>query len=118
MVFQILAKFNRTHLPSLLDPKCEDEDMEGRTANEEPAPYPGKSKIHISWEIFHKLFGAEILACSFWQIDAGLILYDSKYPESDALSLDRKIFWYLIGTWGAVVASGLVWTKNIKKNGK
>ena len=33
------------------------------------------------------------MACSFWHTDAGLILYDMQYTESDALSLDMKIFW-------------------------
>ena len=33
------------------------------------------------------------MACSFWHTDAGLILYAMQYTESDALSLDMKIFW-------------------------
>ena len=109
VVFQVLAEFNRPHLPPLPDTKREDEDMEGGTANEEPAPSPGKSKIHIAWEILHRLFGAALMACPFWKINAGLILYDRQYPESDVLSLDRKIFWSCIGIWGAVVVSDLVW---------
>ena len=51
------------------------------------------------------------MACSFWSIDVGMILHDRLYPESDTLSLDRKIFWYWIGIWVAVVVSVMVWTK-------
>jgi len=117
VIFQVLAAYNRPHLPPAPEPKREDDEMEGGTANEEPVPSPGKSKIRISWEILHRLFGAALMACSFWQIDAGLILYDTKYPESDALVLGRKIFWSWIGIWGAVVMSGLVWKKINKKSG-
>ena len=51
VVFQVLAEFNRPHLPPLPDPKREDEDMEGGKSNEGPSPSPGKSNIHIAWEI-------------------------------------------------------------------
>ena len=118
VVFQVLAAFKRPHLSPHPDSKCEDENMELGTANEEPAPLPGKSKICIAWEILHRIFGTALMACSLWQIDYELIIYDRRYPESDSLSLGRKIFWYLIGIWGAVVVSGLVWTKVIKKSGK
>ena len=58
------------------------------------------------------------MAYSFCQIYARLILYDRQYLESDALSLERKIFWSWIGLGGVVVVSGLVWTKNYKKSEK
>ena len=118
VVFQDLEEFNRPHLPPLPDTKYEDGEMEVGKANEEPAPSSGKSKIHIAWEILHRIFGAELMAGSFWNIDAGIILYDRQKPESDALSLDRKIFWSWIGIWGAVVVSGMVWTEYIKNSGK
>ena len=76
VVFQVLAEFNRPHLPPLPDTKREDDEMGGGTANKEPAPYPVKSKIRIPWEILHRFFVAALLACSFCNIDAGLILYD------------------------------------------
>ena len=47
MVFQVLAEFNRPHLPPIPDTNSEDEEMEGGTANEEPALFPVNSKIHI-----------------------------------------------------------------------
>ena len=51
---------------------------------------PGKYNICIAWEILHILFGTALTACSFWKIDAGMILYDREHPEYDTLSLDRK----------------------------
>ena len=48
VVFQVLAEFNRPHLPPLPDTKHKDEEMEVGTANEESAPSPGKSKIRIA----------------------------------------------------------------------
>ena len=113
-----MAEFNRPHLPPLPDTKHEDGDMKGGKANEEPAPSSGKSNICIAWEILSRLFGAALMDCSFWNIDDGIILYDRQYPESDTLSLDRKIFWSWIGIWGAVVVSGMVWTEYIKNSGK
>ena len=118
VVFQVLVEFNRPHLPPLPDTNTEDEDMEGGTSNEDPEPSPGKSKICIAWEIRNRILGAEIMVCCFCQIDAGLILYENQYPESDVLSLGRNIFWSWIGIWGAVVLSFLAWTRNINKNGK
>ena len=100
VIFQVLSEFNRPHLPPPPDPKSEDQEMEGGTANEEPAPPLGKSKIHIAWEILHRIFCASIMACSFWEIDYEVILYDKQYPEYDALSLGSKIFWSWIGIWG------------------
>ena len=80
-----MEEFNGSRLPPLPDTKREDKYMEGGTANEEPAPLPVKSKICIAWEILHRIFGEALMACSFWKIGAGLILYDRQYPESDAL---------------------------------
>ena len=100
VVFQVLATFNRPYLPPPPDPKRKDEEMEERTANKETFPSPEKSKIYISWEIFHRIFGAAFKDFSFWKIDAGLILYGRQYSESDALSLGRKIFCSWVGVWG------------------
>ena len=72
------------------------------------APSTEKFKIRIAWEITHKMFCTELMAYSFWKIGAGMILYARQYPESNAISLDRKILWSWIGIWGAVVVSGLV----------
>ena len=66
VVSQVLAEFNSPRLPPLPYPKCEDEEMEGLTASEEPAPSPGKSKICIAWEILHRLFGASLMDFSLW----------------------------------------------------
>ena len=90
LVFQVLAEFNRPHLPPP-DTKREDEEVEGGTSNDKPTPLLGNYNIHIAWEVLHRLLGAELMACYFCQIDAGLILYDRQYLEYDALSLDRKI---------------------------
>ena len=83
--------------------------MEGGTANKDTAPFLGKTKIRIASEIPHRVFGTALMACYLWHIYAGLIFYDMQYPESDALSLGRKIFWSWIGIWGVAVVSGLVW---------
>ena len=58
------------------------------------------------------------MAYYFWHIDAEINLFDRQYPESDALSLGRKIFLSWIGIWGALFMSGLVRKKIIKKRGK
>ena len=58
------------------------------------------------------------MALYFRQIDAGMIFYDRKYSESDALSLGRKILWHCIGIQGAVVVSGLVCNFFIEKSCK
>ena len=118
VVLQVLVEFNRPHLPPPPDPKREDEDMEGGTANKDPSPSPEKSKICIAWEILHIIFFAALMACYFWQIDAGQILYDRQYPESGALPLGRYILWSWIWIRGAVLVSGLVWKKIIKKSGR
>ena len=75
VVFQILAEFNRPHLPTLSHTKREDEDMEGGTANEYPVPPPGKFNICIAWEILNMILGAELMACSLYKIDAGMIFF-------------------------------------------
>ena len=62
LIVQILAAFNMPHLPPPPYTKYKDEDMEGGTANEEPAPLPGKSKICIAWEILHRIFVAALMA--------------------------------------------------------
>ena len=46
--------------------KREDEDTEGETANEEPEPLPRNSKIHIAWEILHRLFGTALMAYRYY----------------------------------------------------
>ena len=85
VVFQVLEKFKRPHFPPLPDTKRKYEDIKVVTENEYTAPSPGKYKIHIAWEILNIYFGAALTACSFWKVDAGLILYYRQYPESNAL---------------------------------
>ena len=80
VAFQVLEVFNRSQLPPLPYPKREYEEMEGRTAKEQPAPYPVNSNICIALEIIHRLSGAALVAYYFWNIGAGMILYDRQYP--------------------------------------
>ena len=62
VVFQVLVTFNRPYLPPTPDPKRKDEETERGKLNEEPDPSTRKSKIHIAWEILHRIFGAVIMA--------------------------------------------------------
>ena len=66
----------------------------------------------------HIIFDTAVMYWYLWNIGDDMILYDRQYPESDALSLVRKIFWYWIGILGGVLLLGLVWTEIIKKSGK
>ena len=61
VVFQVLVVFNRPFVPPRPDPEREYEEMEVGTANKESTTSPGKSKICITWEILHRIFGSVIM---------------------------------------------------------
>ena len=62
VVFLVVALLNRPHLPPLPDPKREDEDMEGRTVNEEPDPL-SQENLRLT---FHGREFTECLAQQLW----------------------------------------------------
>jgi len=49
-----------------------------------PAPNSGEEKTSSrkAWEVGHRLGGVALLACGFWQMDAGIKLYNIKYNSA------------------------------------
>ena len=57
-----------------------------------------KSSRRVAFEVGHRLLGASLLICGFWQIYRGVHLYDLYY------TLDRRnLIYSLLGSWLVVL---------------
>jgi hypothetical protein len=81
----------------------------------EPGSVGKKTKFRKRWEGGHRLFGAALLACGFWQISDGIKLFSRKYSVSE--SNEDKVciaYWVWIGVVSATIILG-IWYSKIRK---
>jgi len=88
-ILQVLDGVKRPHAP---DPNSGEEKTTSRRA----------------WEVGHRLGGVTLLACGFWQMDAGIKLYATKY-NSVGSSQEHSVsiaYWVWIGFVVAMLVIG------------
>ncbi len=76
-----------------------------------------KTKVRKGWEGGHRLVGAALLACGFWQMIDGIKLFSSKYSVSE--SNEAKVciaYWAWIGVVCVTIVLGIWYSK--VRNGK
>jgi hypothetical protein len=82
-----------------------------------PVPDSGEEKTIVRkvWEGKHRLFGAALLACGFWEMGEGIRLYSIKYSVNESSKRDVCIaYWVWIGIMTASVILG-VWQSKFRK---
>ena len=74
-----------------------------------------KTNVRKGWEGGHRLFGAALLACGFWQMSDGIKLFSKKYSVSE--SNEAKVciaYWVWIGVVSATIVLG-IWHSKVRK---
>jgi hypothetical protein len=74
-----------------------------------PGPGEEKSTVRSAWEMGHRISGLALLACGFWQMREGILLYAKKYSVSS--SDENKLataYWVWIAIMTAAILLGLV----------
>jgi hypothetical protein len=96
--FQVFGGIFRPHLPS---PNSDEE----------------KTNLRRCWESGHRLVGAALLACGFWQMNDGIELFSKKYSVDE--SIEEKVciaYWVWIGIMSAPIVFGVWYSKVRKEN--
>jgi hypothetical protein len=96
-ILQVLDGVKRPHAP---DPNSGEEKTTSRRA----------------WEVGHRLGGVTLLACGFWQMDAGIKLYATKY-NSVGSSQEHSVsiaYWVWIGFVVAMLVIGGLYFKFLR----
>ncbi|KAK1737500.1 cytochrome b561 and DOMON domain-containing protein [Skeletonema marinoi] len=82
------------------------------------APGSGEEKTlsRKAWEIGHRLGGAALLACGFWQMDSGIKLYAIKFNGAGSSQENSVIlgYWVWIGFVVAMLVIGGVYFKLLR----
>jgi len=72
-------------------------------------PLEGEKKkpVRVGWEVGHRVLGVSLLACGFWQMYEGILLYGVKYStdESDEEAITIA-YWVWISVMIAVMVLG------------
>lgn len=74
-----------------------------------PAPDSGEEKTTVrqGWEVGHRAVGVALLACGFWQMSEGIVLFSSKYSVSSGNEDSVTIaYWVWIGVMAAIIVLG------------
>ena len=79
------------------------------------APEGGEAKTsaRTGFEVGHRLLGAALLACGFWQMQRGIQLYAARFQ----LSGETKVtiaYWVWIGLMSALIVFGAAWSRGHK----
>mmetsp|Transcript_2297 Transcript_2297/g.4884 ORF Transcript_2297/g.4884 Transcript_2297/m.4884 type:complete len:309 (-) Transcript_2297:295-1221(-) len=66
-----------------------------------------KKPVRVGWEVGHRVLGVSLLACGFWQMYEGILLYGVKYStdESDEEAITIA-YWVWISVMIAVMVLG------------
>jgi len=92
----------------------------GAARPHQPAPDSDEEKTQVrkSWEVGHRVLGVALLACAFWQMDAGIKLFSQKYSVSESDNDKLNIaYWVWIGVMTAVIVIGGVFKLRNKTSG-
>lgn len=86
--FQVVGGALRPHVPA---PDSEEE----------------KTQVRKMWEVGHRVFGAALLACGFWQMSKGIELFAIKYSVSEDNENALTIaYWVWTGVMAAIIVLG------------
>ena len=76
-----------------------------------PHATPGEEKkpVRSAWEWGHRILGIALLACGFYQMQSGILLYLLKYSVgTDTQNKLAIAYWVWIGLMTAIIVIGLV----------
>ena len=94
--FQVLGGIFRPHLPN-------------------PGSDEKKTNVRRSWESGHRLIGAALLACGFWQMYDGIEVFSKKFEVDE--NIEDKVciaYWVWIGIATATIVLG-IWYSTVRK---